>query len=421
MAIGREELAQHGASSDAPWVALFGTVFDVSSFLSLHPGGRKILADACGSDATSAFMAVHSAETLEKLADQLVSVGELEHSSEETLPERGSEGASMKASGPALAATVESGVTALEVHLHLPDAIASMTTEQLSALTGSLAHTATRASLPESAAQHEIAEGATSAVARPPLDDKPDGAPNLHAALLAGSSSTNASSDGGRAWQGVPQRGDPAASPPEDRTFVLPTDQLHALKNLREIEEAAYSRLPYTSRAMIEHGSEDDETVSNNTGAWSRYALVPRVLRDVNGVDTSAMVLGHRVALPVLAGPASFHDRVHPSGEIAVARGVSQVGGGAVIQGRASQPLPLIIEAAAGAPCFFQLYTAMDVDGATMDRTYVRKVLEHAASLGFLGVFVTVDTPNTGNREKTFGSPQWSVSRRTTSAIPIFC
>jgi isopentenyl diphosphate isomerase/L-lactate dehydrogenase-like FMN-dependent dehydrogenase len=170
---------------------------------------------------------------------------------------------------------------------------------------------------------------------------------------------------------------------------------------------------------MIEHGSEDDETVANNASAWSRYALVPRVLRDVNGVDTSTMVLGHRVALPVLAGPASFHDRVHPEGEIAVARGVSQVGGGAIIQGRASQPLPLIIDAAAGAPCFFQLYTAMDADGSTMDRTYVRKVLEHAASLGFLGVFVTVDTPNTGNREKTFGSPQWSVCCTVMSVAPI--
>ena len=93
-----------------------------------------------------------------------------------------------------------------------------------------------------------------------------------------------------------------------------------------------------------------------------------RVLRDVNDVDTSAVVLGHRLALPVLTGPASFHDRVHPEGEIAVARGVKVVGGAAVIQGRASQPLPEVMEAADGAPCFFQLYTAMDADGKTMDK-----------------------------------------------------
>ena len=56
---------------------------------------------------------------------------------------------------------------------------------------------------------------------------------------------------------------------------MLPPDELAALKNLREMEAAAYSMLPYTSRAMIEYGSEDDETVRNNAGAWSKYALVP--------------------------------------------------------------------------------------------------------------------------------------------------
>ena len=56
---------------------------------------------------------------------------------------------------------------------------------------------------------------------------------------------------------------------------MLPPDELAALKNLREMEAAAYSLLPYTSRAMIEYGSEDDETVRNNAGAWSKYALVP--------------------------------------------------------------------------------------------------------------------------------------------------
>jgi hypothetical protein len=53
------------------------------------------------------------------------------------------------------------------------------------------------------------------------------------------------------------------------------------------------------------------------------------------------------------------------------------------------------MEAAGDAPCFFQLYTTMGNDGS-MDRGYVRTVLDHAKGLGFAGVFVTVDTPNTG-------------------------
>ena len=58
----------------------------------------------------------------------------------------------------------------------------------------------------------------------------------------------------------------------------------------------------------------------------------------------------------MLAGPASFHDRMHPDGEVAVAAAVAAVGGAAVIQGRAARPLPLVLQAARSAPCFFQLY-----------------------------------------------------------------
>lgn len=40
-----------------------------------------------------------------------------------------------------------------------------------------------------------------------------------------------------------------------------------------------------------------------------------------------------------------------------------------------------------------------------MDREYAATVLKHAEKLGFKAVFVTVDTPNTGNREQV-AAPQ---------------
>lgn len=42
--------------------------------------------------------------------------------------------------------------------------------------------------------------------------------------------------------------------------------------------------------------------------------------------------------------------------------------------------------------------------------------MSSAKSLGFAGVFVTVDTPNTGNREQTFGDPGW-VSELTAKQV----
>ena len=79
--VTEQELAAHAGSSDAPWIALFGTVYDLTRFLAVHPGGQKILAGQCGGDGSAAFSAIHGPETLEKLVDQLTVVGTLEEES----------------------------------------------------------------------------------------------------------------------------------------------------------------------------------------------------------------------------------------------------------------------------------------------------------------------------------------------------
>ena len=55
----------------------------------------------------------------------------------------------------------------------------------------------------------------------------------------------------------------------------------------------------------------------------------------------------------------------------------------------------------------FQLYTAMDAMGLRWTVICAQSI---RACCITVGVFVTVDYPNTGNREKTFGS-QWSDSQ----------
>lgn len=49
-----QDLSSHNQPDDA-WIAIEGTVYDVSSFLQIHPGGAKRLLDSCGGDATAAF------------------------------------------------------------------------------------------------------------------------------------------------------------------------------------------------------------------------------------------------------------------------------------------------------------------------------------------------------------------------------
>ena len=59
------EVATHNKESDA-WIIVDGKVYDVTSFLSSHPGGKKILLLECGKDATKKFHLFHQGKVLEE-------------------------------------------------------------------------------------------------------------------------------------------------------------------------------------------------------------------------------------------------------------------------------------------------------------------------------------------------------------------
>ncbi|KAG9499630.1 hypothetical protein J7337_008089 [Fusarium musae] len=60
------ELENHRSVDTGVWIAIAENVYDISSFLSQHPGGDAILLDAAGTDATEDFFDLHSDEA-EKL------------------------------------------------------------------------------------------------------------------------------------------------------------------------------------------------------------------------------------------------------------------------------------------------------------------------------------------------------------------
>ncbi|KAF9786874.1 FMN-dependent dehydrogenase-domain-containing protein [Thelephora terrestris] len=59
------EIAKHNAASDC-WVIIDNKVYDVTEFLSLHPGGEQIILKYAGRDATAAYKPIHPEDALEK-------------------------------------------------------------------------------------------------------------------------------------------------------------------------------------------------------------------------------------------------------------------------------------------------------------------------------------------------------------------
>jgi flavocytochrome c len=69
--ITKEELAQHNTRNDC-WVAIHGTVYDLTAFASEHPGKSEPIFNFAGKDATGIFDALHSKPMLSRVKDSAV-------------------------------------------------------------------------------------------------------------------------------------------------------------------------------------------------------------------------------------------------------------------------------------------------------------------------------------------------------------
>ena len=90
--------------------------------------------------------------------------------------------------------------------------------------------------------------------------------------------------------------------------------------NVSDLRRIAKRRLPGGVFDYIDGGAEDEIALSGNSAAYRRWRFEPRVLRDVSNIDTSSMVLGRPVSMPLVLAPTGFTGIADPQGELAVAR-----------------------------------------------------------------------------------------------------
>ncbi|KAI8074238.1 acyl-CoA dehydrogenase/oxidase [Gilbertella persicaria] len=70
-----EEVAKHQQANDC-WIIVHDKIYDVSTFLDEHPGGKKVLLKAGGTDASKQFDAFHNPSVLTKIASKYL-IGEV--------------------------------------------------------------------------------------------------------------------------------------------------------------------------------------------------------------------------------------------------------------------------------------------------------------------------------------------------------
>jgi len=167
---------------------------------------------------------------------------------------------------------------------------------------------------------------------------------------------------------------------------------LDACCNVADLEALARRKLSQAAYDYYAGGAEDERSLARNRAGYDRFALLHRVLVNVEKVDTSTTVLGTPVATPILVAPTAYHRLADDEGETATARAVGAAGSLMTVSTLATRRLEDVAKAASG-PLWFQLYVYRD-------RSVTERLIERAEAAGYRALALTVDTPRLGRRER---------------------
>ena len=162
--------------------------------------------------------------------------------------------------------------------------------------------------------------------------------------------------------------------------------------NVNDYEALARERLDVNAWEYFRGGAGDESTLRENLAAFARWKLRPRVLVDVSEIDTSATVLGTRIALPILVAPVALQKLAHPDGEAATARAAASAGTIMVLSTAATMRPGALAAAAPAGPRWFQVYVFRD-------RGITQSLIDEACEHGYSALVLTVDAPMLARRE----------------------
>ncbi|KAJ4497175.1 glyoxylate dehydrogenase [Lentinula lateritia] len=178
------------------------------------------------------------------------------------------------------------------------------------------------------------------------------------------------------------------------QALIAKRPPLNEILNLHDFEAIAKVILPDKAWAYYSSASDDEITIRENRAAYQRVWFRPRILRDVTVVDWSTTILGQKSSLPVYISATALGKLGHPDGELNLTRAAGKHGVIQMIPTLASCSFDEILDAAQpDQSLFLQLYV-------NRDRSITKRYVQHAEARGVKGLFITVDAPQLGRREK---------------------
>ncbi|KAI5852896.1 FMN-dependent dehydrogenase-domain-containing protein [Morchella snyderi] len=189
---------------------------------------------------------------------------------------------------------------------------------------------------------------------------------------------------------------DPEEAARQERIASMPV--LEQCYNLLDFEAVAKHVMKRTAWAYYSSGADDEITMRENHSAFHKIWFRPRILIDVEHVDTSTTMLGDKCSIPFYVTATALGKLGNPEGEVVLTRAAHKHDVIQMIPTLASCSFDEIVDAKRGDQVqWLQLYV-------NKNRDVTRRIVEHAEKRGCKGLFITVDAPQLGRREKDMRS-----------------
>ncbi|KAH3672400.1 hypothetical protein WICMUC_004236 [Wickerhamomyces mucosus] len=167
--------------------------------------------------------------------------------------------------------------------------------------------------------------------------------------------------------------------------------------NIHDFEYVARQILTPNALAYYTSAADDEVTLRENHNAYHRIFFNPKVLVDVSKVDLSTKFLGVPTSAPFYVSATALAKLGHEDGEISIARGTSKENITQMISTLASCSFDEIVDGSfidgKQGSQWYQLYI-------NTDRNLTETQIKHAEERGMNGLFITVDAPSLGHRER---------------------
>ena len=169
---------------------------------------------------------------------------------------------------------------------------------------------------------------------------------------------------------------------------------LEAMFNTFDFESVAAHTMTEEGWGYYSSGADDEITLRENHSAFQRIWFKPRILVNVKDIDMTTTILGVKSSFPLYFSATALGKLADDEGELAISRAAAKSDVIYMLPTLSSYTLDEMLEVRRpGQVQFAQLYV-----NAKRERT--REYIQRLEDGGVKALFITVDAPQLGRREK---------------------